>query len=470
MALNSTEQQKLEQLQAELRLRGARWEAGETSLLQLPEAERIVRLGANDEPNDIPNSQRELVSKSNFETYIASINTGESFTAPISFDWRNVNGLSYVSAVKDQGSCGSCVAFGTNATIDAAMRIAASMPVGSAIDCLQDLSEAQMFYCGGGAAGAKCSTGWNVTSALSYAKTTGLVPESIYPYQTSNQTCNLPNGWQSYITSISGNVSFRSIADMKAYIANSGTLITTFGVQNAFFSYSNGVYESDNSNYVGYHCVTVVGYDDTQKAWICKNSWGTGWGMGGFFLIGYGQCGIDAYMWGVNSFSTMFPFPQAPRSFMLILQSDGAQTWSPYNPNTYAGWYNGDKLTIQASFNLNPASMPDASQYNGLIVGATSITNTTQIASLQSQIAALTGNSGKLLSGITSGAASVSNLFYNATSTTITLPLSPSSRGTLSNYVYQYTMTYNGNNTVVNTENQAVIVFGCGYQISGTTT
>ena len=45
--------------------------------------------------------------------------------------------------------------------------------------------------------------------------------------------------------------------------------------------------------------VEVIGYDDGTGSWICKNSWGTGWGEGGFFEIAYGQCNIDAAMWVV---------------------------------------------------------------------------------------------------------------------------------------------------------------------------
>src|SRR5206468_3305820 len=47
------------------------------------------------------------------------------------------------------------------------------------------------------------------------------------------------------------------------------------------------------------HCVSVVGYDDVAGCWICKNSWGPGWGDRGFFRIAYGEVGIDASMWGV---------------------------------------------------------------------------------------------------------------------------------------------------------------------------
>jgi hypothetical protein len=45
----------------------------------------------------------------------------------------------------------------------------------------------------------------------------------------------------------------------------------------------------------------VVGYDDVAQCWICKNSWGAGWGDHGFVRIGYGECGLDAEMWAVES-------------------------------------------------------------------------------------------------------------------------------------------------------------------------
>ncbi|UOF76782.1 peptidase [Caudoviricetes sp.] len=38
---------------------------------------------------------------------------------------------------------------------------------------------------------------------------------------------------------------------------------------------------------LGQHYVCIVGYDDNVKRWLCENSWGDGWGDGGFFGIPY---------------------------------------------------------------------------------------------------------------------------------------------------------------------------------------
>ena len=51
---------------------------------------------------------------------------------------------------------------------------------------------------------------------------------------------------------------------------------------------------------LGGHCICIVGYSNADNAWIARNSWGPDWGEGGYFRIGFGECGIDFEMWGVE--------------------------------------------------------------------------------------------------------------------------------------------------------------------------
>lgn len=53
------------------------------------------------------------------------------------------------------------------------------------------------------------------------------------------------------------------------------------------------------------HAITIVGYGATTATttspsvpyWIVRNSWGTGWGISGYFLIkrGVNMCNIEAW-------------------------------------------------------------------------------------------------------------------------------------------------------------------------------
>ncbi len=70
------------------------------------------------------------------------------------------------------------------------------------------------------------------------------------------------------------------------------------------------IYETPiNGTYLNGHAVVIVGYDseiidgEEVEYWICKNSWGTGWGDGGYFKIKFGECNIDdvAIVLEVNS-------------------------------------------------------------------------------------------------------------------------------------------------------------------------
>jgi hypothetical protein len=282
------------QLRTTLAERQGRWEAGDTNVSHLAEPDKLRRLGYVPGPEDPPLEERELIARTRAQE--AAAVTPKEAGYPPSIDWRNVGGSSYVSAIRDQGFCGSCVAFGTCATVEARARVVAGQP-----SLAIDLSEAQLFYCIGGSHGRNCGNGWWPDQALEGVRDTGLVDEGCFPYTAGDQTCSLCPGWQQRATTISGWHRITSAADMKTWLAANGPLTTCFTVYNDFFAYRGGVYHHVTGDRAGGHCVSVVGYDDLQGYWICQNSWGAGWGESGFFRIAYGDCGIDATMWAAET-------------------------------------------------------------------------------------------------------------------------------------------------------------------------
>jgi C1A family cysteine protease len=253
------------------------WTAGSTELTALSEEEQKAHLGLIVTPEE----QQQLATEFAVQAAREQAAAAELFGAPTQVDWRN-HGGNYVTPVKNQGGCGSCVSFCTCAVIESAVRIKFQNP-----NYNIDLSEGFLQFCGGGSCG-----GWGLTSGLAYAQSTGTTDEACMPYQATNMDCSTSrcSDWQNRLTKIASYTGYATMAARKDAIAGIGPLLAGMAVYNDFFAYTSGVYvKTAGSTLAGYHCITVVGYDDTQQAWILKNSWGPNWGNGGFCLVRYGQ-------------------------------------------------------------------------------------------------------------------------------------------------------------------------------------
>lgn len=293
MALNL----EVPQLKSDLDQSHARWIAEVTPLSHLSEDEKRLRLGAVP-PSGTPSLiEREETALANLDAFFAIAPAAPAY--PRVFDWWNVNGQNFITPVRDQSSCGSCVAFGSIAAVEVLCRITSHNPTLNV-----DLSEAQLFYCHARSEGRRCSGangGWWPDRALVFLQNLGVADEACYPYTPGDQNCsNLCPDWQAQVTRITGWHRITKHLDMKQWIATRGPLITCFTVYDDFYSYKSGEYHHVSGDISGGHCVCVVGYDDGAQCWICKNSWGSGWGDHGFFRIVYGQCGIDAEMYAVE--------------------------------------------------------------------------------------------------------------------------------------------------------------------------
>src|SRR5690349_10723778 len=117
------------------------WQPGETRHAGMSRLQARSRLGANP-----PGGVQDLLRREEVARTSAAGGDAEraSAAAPPKFDWRKASGGNYVSPVKDQAGCGSCVAFGATAVLESMVRIAAKQP-----GLLVDLSEAHVFFCYG---------------------------------------------------------------------------------------------------------------------------------------------------------------------------------------------------------------------------------------------------------------------------------------------------------------------------------
>ncbi|PTA47366.1 C1 family peptidase [Micromonospora sp. RP3T] len=285
---------ELSEIQAAIRATGGGWTAVETSVSRLPEEARRLRLGYVPGPDEPSLEEREERSRENAQM----VPREEGGVLPFVMDWRHEGGYNYISAVKDQGDCGSCWAFGTVAALSAAARIERRAPGTMPLD----VSEGQLVSC---VHNGDCGTGASVGVALCYARDNGLLSEAEFPYAAREKPCSLPSNWTDRATRISGYSTIVSFQEMKNWLVKRGPLIAAFTVYLDFYFYGGGVYQNSWGWVVGGHCVCVVGFDDNKGAWLCKNSWGTGFGEHGYFWIKYGQCGIDAVMWAIDSFTNI---------------------------------------------------------------------------------------------------------------------------------------------------------------------
>ncbi|MCP5105822.1 MAG: hypothetical protein GY950_20710 [bacterium] len=248
---------------------------------------------------------------------------------PHAFDWRNVNGKNYVTPVKNQGrtECGSCVAFSTIAAIESNACITLKKPVTGKNDI--DLSESQLFFCNS----KNCGEFLAIKEALAVAATPGVLPESYCPSYSgilgyckshSVKPCTVkdPKKFSQDCCNRAGAdnttriVTYKTLTtpgEMKKWISSKGPVITgIYCNEDCFNGKIKGIYNCTGGSGMINHFVCCVGYDDSKKAWLIKNSFGTKWGDGGYFWIAYGTCGVGK-MYGIDGFENIY-IPKAANS------------------------------------------------------------------------------------------------------------------------------------------------------------
>lgn len=258
---------------------------------------------------------------------------------PDDFDWRNVNGISYIPNVLDQGSCGSCFTFGAVQAMNSRVMIATNRtdPVGTktilstehALDC--------NIYSQG------CDGGFP-EHVLRFAEINGIMTEDEYytPYISGTdgvtRECKTSTGSKRYYFTAGQQLGgyYGAVTDpveMQWELYRHGPYPVSVYVDSDGYFGNGDLYgpannhetiDSDDPKRHYFidevnHCVLLIGwgtFSNGTKYWIIMNSWGAEWNEQGTMKI---AMGTNAY--GIESSpTTLYWIPHGPASSSAYIE------------------------------------------------------------------------------------------------------------------------------------------------------
>jgi len=216
---------------------------------------------------------------------------------PTDVDWRSQG---VVSAVKDQGYCGSCWAFAATATLESHVAINSGQ--------LFDFSPQQIAACSpnpdqcGGSGNCKGAT---AEIAFDYvASSNGILEEFQYGYSeyfAVESACNInPSALPKAKITGYKQLSENNYEELMNAVAQVGPIAVSVDAS-AWGAYESGIFDGCNQAKPDIdHAVVLVGYgeDNGQKYWLIRNSWSASWGEAGYIRIARTdseatRCGTD---------------------------------------------------------------------------------------------------------------------------------------------------------------------------------
>ncbi len=254
------EKAQVEKINKQIKKRGAQWIAGETSVSKMSYAQKKKFFGNSKSTLGVPNLQGiEYYKGGVFEVVSDEPIITTNFQAselPERVDYRNLHGGNWITPVRNQSICGSCWAFAALATTEAHINLYYNQQIEA------DLAE-QDLVC---RYPESCTHGGSVISAFEDLRFGGVTEEFCYPYTADGNCPEKCPEWDLNLWKIEF---YRAVEmddeSLKRGLIERGPL--TFGIP------------SWN------HVMNLVGYEKAytgQTIWKLKNSWGTGWGEGGF--------------------------------------------------------------------------------------------------------------------------------------------------------------------------------------------
>ena len=217
---------------------------------------------------------------------------GEDTTTGVSagqkIDWREKGA---VTAVKNQGQCGSCWAFSSTGNIEGQHFIKNHE--------LVSLSEQELVSCDTLCDGCNGGLMDSAFEWLIHAKGGEIDTEASYPYVSGNgvaPTCKANGHTAGAKVTSYKNIAHNENAIADYLFANGPVSIAVDAT--SWQTYTGGIMTNCISQQVD-HGVLAVGFDDAHNPpyWIIKNSWAASWGEDGYIRVekGKDQCLITSY-------------------------------------------------------------------------------------------------------------------------------------------------------------------------------
>ncbi|XP_068242940.1 dipeptidyl peptidase 1-like [Palaemon carinicauda] len=215
---------------------------------------------------------------------------------PLNFDWRDVDGVDYVSPIRDQGACGSCYSFASMALLESRLRVATKNQRKD-IFSPQDAMTCTVL-------GQGCEGGYIFLTGGRHSMEQGVVAEECNPYREQDEPCDTdmtcPRTYVSQYEFVGGYFGATNEANMMQELVANGPIGVAILMSSDLLYYGGGIYYNTGlvTNFDPFefadHAILCVGYgvDETtgEKYWILKNSWGESWGEQGYFRV---KRGVD---------------------------------------------------------------------------------------------------------------------------------------------------------------------------------
>ncbi len=214
--------------------------------------------------------------------------TDPNFVPFENVDWRDKGA---VTNVKNQGQCGSCWAFSTTGSLEGQHFLKDGE--------LVSLSEQNLIDCSKKEGNNGCKGGLMDRAFLYIEKNNGIDTESSYPYQAHDELCRFKASAVGATLTSYKDIERGSDTALTQAIQQIGPISVAMDASlQSFHFYKRGVYsDSKCSSTKLDHGVLAVGYgtNEGEDYYLVKNSWGSSWGLEGYFMIKRGlgnMCGL----------------------------------------------------------------------------------------------------------------------------------------------------------------------------------